>query len=97
MNSSTSITDNRFSALAMALNALERSRANEKMIDRYKCPCTLCKGGGRAIQRLSIEKHLRQHGRDPALTHSMLVRFPRPKVNSESSFKCTIYAGTVVT
>lgn len=62
-----------FSPLAMALNAMERSRANERMLGSYKCPCTECKGGGRAILRETIEGHLCRHSRDPTLTHCMLV------------------------
>jgi len=62
-----------YSNLAMALNALERSRADQRLITSYKCPCNDCKGGGRPILRRNIELHLRRNGRDPTLTHCMLV------------------------
>lgn len=65
--------DAHFSTLAMALNAMERSCANKRLIARYRCPCNDCKGGGRPILRLIIKNHLRRQGRDPCLTHCMLV------------------------
>lgn len=73
MNRRAQAVDGRFSPLSMALNALERSRANERLLTSYKCPCTLCKGGGRPVLRLTIETHLRRHGRDPTLQHCTLV------------------------
>jgi len=73
MDSRRTSNDPRFSPLALALNALERSRANERRIESYKCPCFQCKGGGRPILRSTVETHLRQHARDSALMHPMLV------------------------
>lgn len=75
MDQPTGSVEDQFSPLAMALNALERSRANERLLSSYKCPCIQCKGGGRPMQRRTIESHLRRDGRDPALTHPMLVSF----------------------
>jgi len=62
MEDTSPSSDARFSILAMTLNALERSRANERLLGSYKCPCTECKGGGRVVSRKTIESHLRRHG-----------------------------------
>lgn len=83
-----------FSDVALGLNTLDRSRADQRLLNSYKCPCNVCKGGGRPIFRTTIERHLLRHGRDPTLLHCMLVSASVTKLLS-SSFQLLYFCSNV--
>lgn len=52
----------------------EYRRAERRGVTRYRCPCRVCKGGGRPMNRATIQQHIESRGRDPTLTNNVLVR-----------------------
>lgn len=51
-------------------------RAERRGVTRYRCPCGVCKGGGRPMNRATIQQRIESRGRDPTLTNTVLVRQP---------------------
>jgi hypothetical protein len=55
------------------LDKMEEAIANELGMEKYRCPCRWCCGGGMLLLRATIKNHFQKHGRHPTQTKLILV------------------------
>jgi hypothetical protein len=53
---------------------IEKTTVNEIGMEKDRCPCRWCCGGGSPILRATINDHFWKHGRDPIQIMPILVR-----------------------
>ncbi len=52
---------------------IEEAMANELGMEKYRCPCKWCCGGGRFVLRATIRNYFWKHGRDPTRTKPIFI------------------------